>query len=355
MADDADDQSPGWEAIDRALEPIYRGREPLHYATIIKWRLGGPDPLDGVSAYKRTEPRPHWHFVTYGFTELYEKESQDPAVSGYGFELTFRLACADGDEAPPVWPMSLLQNLARYVFQTGNVFAAGHHLSLNGPIALDESTDITAVLFVADPEVPAAQSPNGSLDFLQLVGITDDELQAAASWNSERFAELMARANPLLVTELSRRSILSDPEAARAVAEGIERDGSSLAELMVSTVRSQRAESGTRLTIDALGVSGFIKQLRGRTLHGRPFYLIGLGDAPENMAAFVPSEVARVGTAAQGGHLEVGLSRAAAIEMSDTLRAERGIYRWDALERFEIEVVPIDIKDRDGNVTSTVG
>lgn len=29
---------------------------------------------------------PHWHYVTYGYSELYEKECEDPAVSGYGLK-----------------------------------------------------------------------------------------------------------------------------------------------------------------------------------------------------------------------------------------------------------------------------
>ena len=58
-------------------------------------------------------PVPHWHYVTYGFSELYAKESSDAATSGYGFELTFRLAAEaaeNADSTPPVWPMNLLQN-----------------------------------------------------------------------------------------------------------------------------------------------------------------------------------------------------------------------------------------------------
>ncbi|MDI9654077.1 suppressor of fused domain protein, partial [Burkholderia cenocepacia] len=59
---------------------------------LVKWRLGGPDPLDGISVWRRAAPVPHWHFVTYGLSELYAKESDDPAVSGFGFELTMRVA-----------------------------------------------------------------------------------------------------------------------------------------------------------------------------------------------------------------------------------------------------------------------
>ena len=36
--------------------------------------------LSGISAYKNVDPCPHWHFVTYGFSELWAKESADPDV-----------------------------------------------------------------------------------------------------------------------------------------------------------------------------------------------------------------------------------------------------------------------------------
>ena len=61
--------------------------------------------------------------VTYGFSELYDKESDNLEESGYGFELTFRLAKREDEEEPPAWALNLLQNMGRYVFNSGNVFA----------------------------------------------------------------------------------------------------------------------------------------------------------------------------------------------------------------------------------------
>src|SRR5262249_50341429 len=120
--DGANDVAPGWEAIDLALYELYGETTPLHYGTTISYAVGGPDPLDGISVYARSEPS-HWHFVTYGFTELYAKETKNPDVSGFGFELTFRVMKAEGEDEPPVWALNFLQNLARYVFTTGNAFA----------------------------------------------------------------------------------------------------------------------------------------------------------------------------------------------------------------------------------------
>ena len=86
----------GW---DNALYKIYKGAEPKHMAPIIPFILGGDNPLDGISAYKRMDPVPHWHYITYGFSELYEKESDDRERSGFGFELTLKVR-SDKDEPP---------------------------------------------------------------------------------------------------------------------------------------------------------------------------------------------------------------------------------------------------------------
>src|SRR5437868_6371298 len=132
---DEDDREPsalGWGAINAALAPIYgEGEPPYHYGPVLPAMLGGKDPLQGISIYDHPLPVPHWHFVTYGFSELYEKESDDPEVSGFGFELTFRLARQE--ETPPGWVLNFLQNLGRYVFQTGNAFDIGHYLDCQGP------------------------------------------------------------------------------------------------------------------------------------------------------------------------------------------------------------------------------
>ena len=104
-------ESPGWAAIDAALWPIYGDLEPYHVGTVIPYALGGPDPIHGISVYKNAGPSPHWHFVTYGFSELWAKESTDADVSGYGFELTFRPTCLAADEKPPNWALNFLQNL----------------------------------------------------------------------------------------------------------------------------------------------------------------------------------------------------------------------------------------------------
>lgn len=79
----------GWDAIASELEKVYVGQtNPKHYGTLIKWIFGENDPLDEISVYDGGE---YWHFITNGMTELYEKESENMEIRGYGYEMTFKL------------------------------------------------------------------------------------------------------------------------------------------------------------------------------------------------------------------------------------------------------------------------
>ena len=95
----SEDEAPGWEAIHRALAPIYgEGDPPFHYGTLLSARLGGPDPIDGISAYRSSEYRDHWHFITFGFSELYGTPSAGDAKS-IQFERGDRFAFGQNNNA----------------------------------------------------------------------------------------------------------------------------------------------------------------------------------------------------------------------------------------------------------------
>ena len=95
-------QETGWSALETALTGVYGAQKPSHWGSAGEWRFAGPVPLRGISAYwNETAPTPHWHFVTFGLTELFEKQSADLARSGFGFELTLRVAPADSERGAP--------------------------------------------------------------------------------------------------------------------------------------------------------------------------------------------------------------------------------------------------------------
>ncbi|MFE7797137.1 suppressor of fused domain protein [Nocardia sp. NPDC057440] len=205
-------EAPGWDAIDGALAQLYDGVEPTHWAPELPWSLGGPDPLDGISVYPRTDPVPHWHYLSYGMSELYEKEWDNPAESGWGFEFTFRLVRLPTDTVPPVWPGDFMQNLARYVFQSGKWFEPGHAIKANGPIAADRAdSTVHAVGFAVDPELGGIDTPNGSLQFLQIVGLTMPEYRAAQGGNLLTLLAELAPRLPLFVTDVEREPLITEP------------------------------------------------------------------------------------------------------------------------------------------------
>jgi suppressor of fused-like protein len=324
--------APGWEAIDAALRDLYGEQPPLHWGTDVPYRLGGGDPLDGISAYRSERERPHWHIVSFGLSELYRKEREDPSTSGYGFELTIRIARGPAESHPPMWAIHMLQNLARYVFDSGKVLEPGHHLNANGPIARDTQTALRGLLFVTDPELPAIETPNGRLEFVQTVGVTLDELVAIEAWDGARFAELIAARDPRFITDLARRSLLDDPATAAEVRAATERDGSSMGAFSTERLQVAGDGRGLELTVSP-NVAGYIGRLmRGRLLHERPLTV----RAPQIEVLFEPAPVAE--WKRDGEALVVDTTPALAHEIAETIAARPGVYAFRTLPGFTIRV-----------------
>jgi hypothetical protein len=348
---DDDPSTVGWDAITTALQRLYPGQEPKHWSTVVSYALGGRDPLDGISAYLHDDGcgAGHWHYVTFGMSELYEKTSEDKDLSGWGFEFTFRLKREDTGEEPPLWPVSLMQNLARYVYESGNVFASGHYLPLNGPIALEKVTSLHAAMFIEDPELRTIETPHGKLQFLLLVGATLDELAAARAWNTGKLLTMMRRTNPLLITDLARQSILAESNVAEAVVAETAREGSSSGSLAVRELNLEVRSSLWRekritLVLGASGVSDFQALLRGRTAFGRVFRVVG----PDAILTIVPAEEFECKRTKMEKNTEMRLSLTAAKALAHALQPRRGDYHVPALPHLTVRVVPSEIRDDTG-------
>ncbi|MGG4033209.1 suppressor of fused domain protein [Paenibacillus cisolokensis] len=345
----------GWDAIERAMSKIYGDQEPKHYGTLIPYMLGGRDPLDGISAYKAERPYPHWHFVTFGFSELYDKESDDPERSGYGFELTFRLARGETEEEPPAWAMNLLQNMGRYVFKSGNVFRNGDYLDANGPICLGADTKLTALAFVRDPELPALDTPNGQVEFLQMVGITGCELEAMQTWNTLGMLNVCEEHMPRYITDLSRDSFMRVPAVAEAVQRGMERDGSSTGFLYVDQLGWEPAKrrllgktpAALRLGAKQAGIVG--KLLAGRILKGKSLSMTG----PDVRVVFEPGE--KPGFEQGQNEVRIKLDEASATELSRKLQPKEGVIELSAFKGMVVQIVKTYMKDPNGNIVAVIG
>lgn len=344
MSDDFDPsediECPGWDAIDSSTTAIYGDQEPLHFGTLVKYALGGPDPLDGFSVFKSDKDRPHWHYVTYGFSELYEKESEEPAFSGYGFELTMRVPIET--EEPPMWVMGFFQNIARYVFSSGNTFEVGHYMDANGPLCLESETDITAMVFAEDPEMPGKDTPNGRVNFLQVVGITKDELKAIKQWHSTPVLKLLAKDNPYLLTDLKRRSIMTQPDVVAAVEEGTSRDGSSTGMLFVDALNWKiggMPKKNCTITVGSLIVPELKAIVPARLGHDKPLMLFG-NDAK---IALVPGRETKFAPDDTGLRLE--LTRDDMNAFMNKMQDTAGVY--EVLPDLKVEVIKQVIKDAD--------
>ena len=104
----------------------------------------------------------------------------DPnAISGYGFELTFRLRKnpedSNSSQNIPLWPCKLLQYLAKYVFKTGSLFHAGHHIPFGHVLPAlyspDGNTLIHDLLIINDRQLKSFHTNLGSVEFLQVIEI----------------------------------------------------------------------------------------------------------------------------------------------------------------------------------------
>jgi hypothetical protein len=206
-----EDDAVGWLSIDKKLEEIYGKQEPRHYAPSLHFMAGGSDPIDGMSIYDSEKQLFHRHLVSYGMSELYyDEEKAGGEFSKWGFEFTFRLKPYDGDEGDPLWANQVMNNLARYVFDSQRWFEPYHFIPAKGPIRLETATDITGLAFVPDPELGVITTPHGEVAFLQLVGLTSKEveylLEHPTTGEVERIIDELRKDNPLLITDLDRVS-----------------------------------------------------------------------------------------------------------------------------------------------------
>ena len=208
-----EDDAVGWLEIDKVVEGIYGDQKPRHYAPPLHYMVGGEDPLDGVSIYDSQKDMFHRHLVSYGMSELYyNEEAAGGEFSKWGFEFTFRLKpfAEDGDD--PTWVVNLMNNLARYVIKSGKWFEEFHVIPANGPIRLNSTAEINivGVAFVSDPELGKVQTPHGEVSFLQMVGLTANEMNRITSASSaydevKKVLDEIKITNPLMITDLLRR------------------------------------------------------------------------------------------------------------------------------------------------------
>lgn len=205
----------GFDAIEKRFKKIYPKQEEIHFHAQVSSRLGGDDPLDGISIFRGDG---YYHFVTFGFSELYEKESDDMEYSGYGFELTFKLKMTEEQKKRKKRDFdikdrelknicSILQELARYIFETGEIFQPNEYIWTGQKEGIDSNKKSKITGFVTTLDMAGEIStPNGKVQFVELVGATDNELKNIDS-NKLKVEELLKKLKTD-ITDYNRKSII---------------------------------------------------------------------------------------------------------------------------------------------------
>jgi hypothetical protein len=202
-----DVHAPGWDAIDAALQKIYGAQPPRHVGYYPSMHVS--HNLQGCSAYDAGD---HWHYISYGLSDLYEKDpADDPDISKWGLEITVRVrkATADGSRAPG-WPFDVLNRLANWANADAVLIEPGTRIDLGQPItghpAVPDAppTNLTVFAVCVDPALGSIGTPNGTVMFLQLVGVTEAEKDAMVASSTADVLGRMAATNPLLVTDPAR-------------------------------------------------------------------------------------------------------------------------------------------------------
>lgn len=170
----------GWDAITNEAERVYPNQtDPKHYATIHPWRFGGPDPLDGISIYDGGD---YYHFVTYGLSELYEKKSEDKEWSGFGMEFTFKLKKDnyENTEDEIICICNILQMIAKITFTNSELFLPYQYLYSGQTEGIDskQKSNITGFITIPDTKFNTIDTPNGKVEFVEFIGVTNEELLA---------------------------------------------------------------------------------------------------------------------------------------------------------------------------------
>ncbi|MGL5406180.1 MAG: suppressor of fused domain protein [Propionibacteriaceae bacterium] len=294
--------------------------------------------------YRVSDPTPHWHYIGTGLG------------SAFNFELTFRLydeQAMNSDNEPPTWPASLMKNLADYVDRTGNWFAPLHSMTCNGPIVVGLPTDLDAVAFISDPQLDPIDSLSGEIEFVQIVGITADELEAWTNWQARGMVDLLLQRYPWGITQIERSSMLTDPAVAEQIQSGIARDGSSIGAFAIENL-SWTSGSPVTVRIGANQVQSFIQLLSGRLSFGQDLVLFGPEGRSIQMFATAAGDDNQV--IISQSTMTVRLTSSTIEALVAALKPEQGLYSVSPLnEQLIFEVVPSEILDADGKVTRIVG
>ena len=165
----------------------------------------------GVFEFSPTGDRASWLYVSSGLSNAWEAEQPEPdSVSGLGCEFLFQ------SPAQSRWAIILLQRMVAFQlllaagrFPGKGPLAIGDRIPLRCPIDGKDSK-LTWVLLTAAADFPGFhQLPSGRFQFIEFVGITEDEAEYARANGNSELLHLLSIQKAWPVTDPGRRTILA--------------------------------------------------------------------------------------------------------------------------------------------------
>lgn len=111
-----------------------------------------------------------------------EKETDNPEYSGYGMEFTFKLKKDnyEDEEKEIKCICGILQAIARITFSKGEIFNVFEYLYTGQTTGIDvkQQSNITGFITVPDNKFQTLNTPNGKVEFVEFIGVTNKEIEA---------------------------------------------------------------------------------------------------------------------------------------------------------------------------------
>lgn len=178
----------------------------------------------------------------------------------------------------------------------------------------------------------------------RIVGVTEDEVEAAVAWNKKSFLSLMAKHthNELLITDLSRSSVLDDPEISLVLCKKTEAEGSTQGLLFVEKMKYQSEVSSSKmiLEIPPMVIPDLLKMLKGRIFFHRDFFLVN--SVADFIVSFLPvTESTSSSWELDGNQLLITVSHELALQLQAGLMPEIGDYCFPDLHNFTLRIIEL--------------
>lgn len=169
----------GSEQIEYYYDQVY----PKKLVTSVRPMFNmGRYPLDCLVVYDGGD---YWHLVTIGLSEEFYKENGNVGLSGYGLEFTMKISksCVTGDEEIDYMAKHFYNALCTYagaIKYNGERYKVNEWIMHETPMPIDplEQSQLTGFITTRDDVFKTTYLLSGYLEFIELVGVTQEELEA---------------------------------------------------------------------------------------------------------------------------------------------------------------------------------